>query len=140
MQLLAVTNNDYVAYMGLQFFQCSKSQECNNTIKTNKTNKMNYAFIQPTQNNNKTITTTFNNDIMAIEDKAKAFSQANPGINMRDVILADNQSTCDVFCNSEFVTNIRKAGRSMTVFGNGGPLTSQYQHADRIFGKLNWGS
>ena len=57
-----------------------------------------------------------------MQGKAKAFSQSNQGANMRDVILADNQSTCDVFCNSKLVKNIRKATTKCNVYGNGGAL------------------
>ena len=76
--------------------------------------------------NNMNANLPIHNDITNAEAKAKAFSQSNEGINMRDVLLADNQSTCDIFCNSKLVTNIRKANRKMKVYGTGGALLCEY--------------
>jgi Reverse transcriptase (RNA-dependent DNA polymerase) len=43
-------------------------------------------------------------------------------INMKDVILLDNESTTDLFCNKRFVTDIRKSKSTVTINGNGGTL------------------
>jgi hypothetical protein len=46
------------------------------------------------------------------------------GLKLRDVILLDNQSTPDLFCNKKFVTNIHKVKGQMTVQSNGSELTT----------------
>ena len=46
--------------------------------------------------------------------------------NMRYYLLLDNQSTIDLFCNPNFLTNIRKNNETLLVTKNGGGLkTSQ---------------
>jgi hypothetical protein len=45
-------------------------------------------------------------------------------IKLRDMILLDNQSTTDIFCNKKPVKNIRRVEEVMTVVGKGGELAS----------------
>jgi hypothetical protein len=44
-------------------------------------------------------------------------------VKLRDMLLLDNQSTVDLFCNRKLVKNIRKVNHGMTVMSNGGKLT-----------------
>ncbi len=44
------------------------------------------------------------------------------GFDLREVILLDNQSTVDVFCNKKIVRNIRLAPEPLTLKSNGGEL------------------
>ena len=43
-------------------------------------------------------------------------------LDLRNVILLDNQSTLDLICNKKLATNIEKSNRTMTVQGNSGTL------------------
>ena len=42
--------------------------------------------------------------------------------SLRDCLLPDNESTCNIFCNKKYVKNIRKAEGTMTITTNGGEL------------------
>ena len=46
----------------------------------------------------------------------------NNGINLRDCLLADNESTCDIFCNKNYINNIRESEYEMIINTNGGEL------------------
>ena len=43
-------------------------------------------------------------------------------LDLRNVILLDNQSTLDLICKKKLATKIEKSNRTMTVQGNGGTL------------------
>ena len=55
---------------------------------------------------------------MTFEQSKKGMS----GFNLREVILLDNQSTVDIFCNKKLVSNVRRAPESLTLKSNGGEL------------------
>jgi hypothetical protein len=44
------------------------------------------------------------------------------GFDLREVVLLDNQSTVDVFCNKKLVKNIHLAPEPLTLKSNGGEL------------------
>jgi hypothetical protein len=46
-------------------------------------------------------------------------------MNLRDMILLDNQSTVDLFCNRKLVSHVWETDESMTVHGNGGTLSTK---------------
>ena len=53
------------------------------------------------------------------------FCNTSPSpMNLRNMILLDNQSTVDLFCNRKLVSRVWKTDDSMTVHGNGGTLTT----------------
>ena len=69
----------------------------------------------------------------AEEDEAESqFAQYNYGfctttrgtIKLRQMILLDNQSTVDLFCDKNLVSQIQQVEDTMTVKGNGGLLTT----------------
>jgi hypothetical protein len=58
-----------------------------------------------------------------------AFKQSKKGLqgfDLRGVVLLDNQSTVDIFCNKEFVSNIRLAPEPLILKSNGGELIAHH--------------
>jgi hypothetical protein len=56
---------------------------------------------------------------------------ADTSLNLRDVIILDNASSVDVFCNPDLVTNISRSPNRRHLLGNGGSMTACYT-ADTI--------
>ncbi len=48
------------------------------------------------------------------------------GFDLKQVILLDNQLTVDIFCNKEFVSNIRPAPEPLILKSNGGELIAHH--------------
>ena len=44
--------------------------------------------------------------------------------DLRHLLLPDNQSTCDIFCNPKFLKNIHSTSNIMSVKENGGSITT----------------
>ena len=59
-------------------------------------------------------------------DKIEISAVQSKELDLRNILLADNESTCDLFCNEKYVTNIRKAPEPMHVNTNGGELIVEY--------------
>ena len=58
-----------------------------------------------------------------------AFKQSKKGLqgfDLRGVVLFDNQSTVDIFCNKEFVSNIRPAPEPLILKSKGGELIAHH--------------
>ena len=62
---------------------------------------------------------------------AKLFKQSRPSVklnlDLREVILLDNQSTMDLFCNPAFVESTTKSSSTMRVKSNGGSLVVNHK-------------
>ena len=76
----------------------------------------------------------------AIEVVQANYSELHEGIalahktrqlKLRDAILLDNETTHDVFCKSKYVTNVRKARKTLHLSTNGGGMVIS-QEADAI--------
>jgi hypothetical protein len=57
-------------------------------------------------------------------------------INLREMMLLDNQSTVDLFCNRKLVSRVWRTEDSMTVHGNGSTLTTQYKAHIKNYGDV----
>jgi hypothetical protein len=58
-----------------------------------------------------------------------AFKQSKKGLqgfDLRGVVLLNNQSTVDIFCNKEFVSNIQLAPEPLILKSNGGELIAHH--------------
>jgi hypothetical protein len=60
---------------------------------------------------------------------------ATSKLSMRDCILLDNQSLVHVFCNPQFVTNVREEARQLLIKSNGGKFLSPRLQTTKDFAK-----
>ena len=56
--------------------------------------------------------------------------------NLRHLLLLENQSTCDIFCNPKLLKNIHSTPNSMSVKGNGGSITTNKIGYLKNYGKV----
>ena len=60
--------------------------------------------------------------------------------DLRHLLLLDNQSTCDIFCNPKFLKNIHSTPNSIIVKGNSGSITANkigYLKTTARYGLMN---
>ena len=56
--------------------------------------------------------------------------------DLRHLLLLDNQSTCDIFCNPKLLKNIHSTPNSMSIKGNGGRITTNKIGYLKNYGKV----
>jgi hypothetical protein len=64
------------------------------------------------------------------------FCTTTSRLNLRNMILLDNQSTVDLFCNRHLVTDIHECEDSMSVMGNGGTLVTNKKATVKNYGSV----
>jgi len=64
------------------------------------------------------------------------FCSPTTKLNLRDLILLDNQSTVDIFCNKRLLKGLNVSDDSITVYGNGGAFTANQKGTLRNYGKV----
>jgi len=58
------------------------------------------------------------------DDSDFGFCNVSTKLNLRDLILLDNQFTVDTFCNKRLLKDIHTSDEDVTVHGNDGALTT----------------
>ena len=110
----------------------SKSKEHDSADKSKKKTSF-------TQQRSNTTTITDSDDDGELETQFLNFgfcTTTKKPPNLRNLILLDNQSTVDLFCNRQLVSHVWDAKDSMTVHGNGGSLTTTTKAYVRNYGEV----
>jgi len=61
---------------------------------------------------------------------------ASTNLNLRDLILLDNQSTVDIFCNKRLLKDIHISADGITVYGNGGAHNNKKKGTLKNYGEV----
>ena len=105
-----------------------------------KKNLLKKKSIQFSNKNESTYVESGNESVCASQYSFAFNTHAQPTNDLCRMILLDNQSTCDIFCNSKILSNIHKTPKTMQVIGNSGSITSNRQGHLKItvtFGLMN---
>jgi hypothetical protein len=73
-----------------------------------------------------------------IERLFKHCHGARPHLDLREVILLDSQSTIDLVCNKELVTDISESDKIMQLKSNGGVMTINQRARMKGYANLVW--
>ena len=74
---------------------------------------------------------------MCVVQSVFAFNtRAQPANDLCRMILLDNQSICDIFCNSKLLRNIPKTPKTMQVIGNCGLIITNRQGHLKHYGDV----
>jgi hypothetical protein len=73
-----------------------------------------------------------------IERLFKQSHGTRPHLDLREVVLLDSQSTIDLVCNKELVTDISKSNKNMQLKSNGGVMTINQPARMKGYANLVW--
>ena len=65
-----------------------------------------------------------NEDVCAAQYNFAFNTHISTSDDLRHLLLLDNQSPCDIFCNPKLLKNIHSTPNTMSVKGNGGSITT----------------
>ena len=66
-----------------------------------------------------------NEDVCAAQHNFAFDTLISTSDDLRHLLLLDNQSTCDFFCNPKLLKNVHPTPNTMSVKGNGGSITTK---------------
>ena len=101
-----------------QFTQLKAQLKVDDEISDSEDNQSHFQFTQHFS--------LFNHDVPPVEHHAKVGLKQLKGklsdMNLREVIILDNQSTMSLFCNRRMVTNVLSLTEPLSLRSNGGTL------------------
>ena len=78
------------------------------------------------------------NTLYSRVERMFASPSADMTLDLRKVILLDNQSTCSIFCNEAFMLFVKYVNRGMSLNSNGGNLMVNHRGKTRYFPLRLW--
>ena len=137
------TNSNNNNAKDVECFNCKQkgnfARNCPNKSNTSNTNVSNDA--NGNNNSNKSVKFNLNNNEVQLfnimsNNTSVGISNFNGQDNLKKWILLDNQSTTDIFCNGDYLNNIQDTDETMTVYTNGGSITTSKKGFLKGYGKV----